>query len=336
MKKHGYKFLLTEDSEGRSSPLRWISRILKANAIPVRSVDLTSLTLRQWSSELRSAEALIFIRYRRADAVFRRQIHQAKLAGVKTVRYWVGSDVLYCQRSDALRKAAVALDAAVDLNVAVSPELVEKLRALGVDAKLVPSFASMPDCEGLMPDVLPRSVLAYLPGARAEFYGMTSVRRAAEAFPDLSFLLIGEDAPTLDDLPNVDTLSWVENMEDVWARSGLLLRMTEHDGLPRMILEALYRYRQVVSTCRLPGVQHAEDDDTMMAAIAAFARNPVPNLNGPAAANTLCAGAEDRLLSAIVSMNASSGQQLYHLAAITRLEAERLLSTIRQGFRSKL
>lgn len=256
---------------------------------------------RAWAGLVRRNDALVHVRYDDADAFLRRQFHLAQVFGCIVVRWWVGTDVHHCLQASEHARAARALDAAVDVNLAVAPHLVEELAGIGIRAVHSPSVCDLTAAEqASSPEPLPSAVLVYLPGDRRAFYGEAMVVAAIEANPDLSFIIVSDETHTLARFPNVRSLGWVEDMESVWPQVGAVLRMTEHDGLPRIVLEALARGRYVIYAWPLPGCWHAGSAADMHLHLDCFKRATGPNAAGPEAARALAEDAGPRFLDAVV------------------------------------
>lgn len=252
-------------------------------------------------------EIVLLVKYDRSDKFLQRQLNLARLFGCMIVRWWVGSDVLYCLRSEAEARASQALDRLVDLNLAVAPHLVEELAAIGIRAEFSPSVCNLSTGEAGPPTVLPRSVLVYLPSNRKDFYGHDLVAAAIEKNRDLEFVIVGDESHALSAFPNVCSLGWIEDMGEIWPRVGVLLRMTEHDGLPRMVLEALANSRYVIYAWPLDGCWHARSCDEMLRYLECFKGTTEPNAAGPLAAQNIAGTATRRLLDTIGERQPSCG-----------------------------
>ncbi len=181
------------------------------------------------------------------------------------VMHWVGSDVTYAR--------GVAADGRL------SPRLVSRpvhwtevdwtaaeLEPLGIHAEVVPlTSARLRSAEAPLPDCL--TVLTYLPAARPEFYGRSRVFRLATRLPEVRFLVAGNTGPDVAAPPNVAFLGWAAAMEQTYPRCSALLRLTDHDGLSFMVLEALAAGRHVIWNHPLPGVIEARDEEAALAAL---------------------------------------------------------------------
>lgn len=166
---------------------------------------------------------------------------------------WAGSDVQTLsgdhQLSEYLRLSNV-------VHWACAPHLVEELAPLGIQARCVPIAAALVP-EQMTP--FPRSfkVLTYLPEPRRAFYGQAQVWEAARALSDVAFVVVGKGTREEGAPPNVHYLGEVSDMERRIDECCALLRLTEHDGLARGIVEALARGRHAIWRYTFPGVIQA-------------------------------------------------------------------------------
>ena len=233
---------------------------------------------RHWRAFCQECDVLIFIRYHGGGPQIRRQLLIARDEGLLIARLWAGSDAYYAANQPIDRLSASRLDPIVDINIAASSVVKRRLSMIGINSVVVPPRADVVTDPGIAEEPLPPAVLAYLPNGRTDFYGASYVRRAAEALPSVPFLVVGDDAHTLGDLPNVESLGFVDDMDPVWERTGCLLRITEHDSAPRMIETALSRGCYVIFNKPHDGCWLARSEDQVVHAVGRFStcteRNP--------------------------------------------------------------
>ncbi|HEY6904748.1 MAG TPA: hypothetical protein VI216_10615, partial [Candidatus Acidoferrales bacterium] len=208
--------------------------------------------------------------------------------GRPAIRWWVGSDVLYCLQDPVSRDRARILAGFFARNIAVAPNLVEELSSIGIHASVIPSVVDL----GLSRAVstsrfCPTRVLVYLPTTRRAFYGEAVVERAIRANPDLHFLVVGDEEHRFRRARNVESLGWVSDMKPVYDRVGCLLRVTEHDGLPRMVMESLLLGKYVIYSGQLPGTWRARTYEEVQQGIDRFRDSMALNAEGVAAAKGL-------------------------------------------------
>lgn len=180
-----------------------------------------------------------------------------RLTRRRIIIHWIGTDVLTL--SPLFAKCFSRLG---NMHLSQAPWLVEELKAKGVVSRwlpIVPSLVAV--CEPL-PRML--TVLTYL-GSREsknDFYGKEDTEELIKRFPDVNFLIVGKvGRESKLNLSNVSYLGLVESerMNDVYNSSTVLLRLTKHDGLSFMVLEALNRGRYVIWTKDFPYCYMAKD-----------------------------------------------------------------------------
>ncbi|MDO8860416.1 hypothetical protein Q6D67_01790 [Haliea sp. E1-2-M8] len=278
------RVLLMKGGPDRSEPIRDLARELNDLGVNVKVINqISKLNVPAWLYFAWRSEVVVFVRYHNGDGTFlRRQLYRARMLDCAVVRWWVGSDVLYSSKSDKTVRVAKAIDEFIDLNIAVSPHLVTELREIGIEAEYVPSFCKINSDLNDTPSSLPRGVLTYLPTERRTFYGEDMVIAAIEANPDLQFFIIADESHSLNHYPNVTSLGWVEDMREVWAQIGMLLRVTKHDGMPRMVLEALARRRYVIYSEIFEGCWFARSTEQVLQHLETFRTLEKPNNTGTA------------------------------------------------------
>lgn len=182
----------------------------------------------------------------------------------RMVQHWVGSDVLYArevakqgQVSSALRDQCV--------HWAIAPWIAEEAAEFNVRAKLVP-FPQLYLPEKVLPLPAEFAVLVYLSPVKPEIYGASETVRLARELPSVPFLVVGMDGLP-DAPPNMRFLGWVQDMLPIYAQSSVLVRFSQHDGMPRMVLEALACGRHVVWSYYLPTVHAVRSYDELRAQV---------------------------------------------------------------------
>jgi hypothetical protein len=169
----------------------------------------------------------------------------ARLMGKRTVRLWVGTDVLLALQDPEIRRRASALNRWTDLNITVAPHLCDELREIGIRCIPLPPPQERLDVPEMPTFPEQFAVLTYTRDGCDDLYRIADVMELAGMFPDVRFLIVGGTARE-SERANVEFLGTVSDMEGIYARTSVLLRLVQHDGLPRMVLEALARGRPVL------------------------------------------------------------------------------------------
>lgn len=301
-----FRVLVTGDNESLSAPNRSVTKALRREGLDAEfRPDLPLVSGSAWLAEVRNANAVIHLEYGDADSYSARQLAIASAWGRPVVRIWVGTDVLNCLREPALRKKAALIQRVAAASVAWAPHLIEELRSVGLDARFIPTPLDSEDVlrAAVLPDV-PRSVLVYLPTHRLEFYGAGFVKQLAPANPDLEFVVAGDESHHLGDIPNVKSLGWVSDMESLYRETGCVLRMTQHEGLPRMVVEPLFRGRYAIHSWPLEGCWLAKTTEQAHEKLKLFRQAQGPNLEGASAMARLYSPAPEKRYAQLLKAEA--------------------------------
>ena len=265
-----------------SAPTLTLSRALSRVGVPVRFADANTLARAEWLRLLRSAKAVLLLSYGEVTPYVLSQLATAVAVGVPIVRWWVGTDVLNVITRERLQRNAARVDRIVSTNVAAAPHLVDELATLGIRAQYVPSVidADISESEVMEWSGATRPVLVYMPGSRKEFFGIDVIEPVIAANPDLEFLVVADDSHSLAIYPNVESFGWVSNMQHLYDRAGCILRITAHDGLPRMLIESMVRGAYAIYSWPLPGCWQAHTSAEINEALRDYRASTTPNLEG--------------------------------------------------------
>jgi len=285
-----------EEPQGSSPTLTWAKAVAREGAEYRFSADLSKIDIQSWISAVRWADAIVFQDYEGPPDYVIRQLALAIAVGRPVIRKWSGTDVMRCVQNSDFRRQAQALDKIISLNLTSEARYTEEeLQSVGISPKrILPILATPPSFR--VDEHKPLALLAYLPSTRPEFYGSQQVRYAAEKHPDITFIVVADTNHSLSDLPNVESIGWVEDMEAIWRRVGGVMRLTVHDGLPRMVMEALARGKHVLFSHPVEGSWHVTDSATLDAALQAFKSAKTINQSGLAVAKRMLRPDNDREL----------------------------------------
>jgi len=193
----------------------------------------------------------------------------------RVIRHWIGSDVIVARGGVY---SWVNLRCATE-HVAVCEGLASELTEIGVHATVVPLYP--PGLEELAVQPLPRhpAILTYWRDDVADFYGADVVRFLASKFATLRWYVVGARKGT--GFPqNVRFLGWIDDLDCIWPLVSAYFRFTKHDGLPKLVLEALARGKYVLWNQDLPGVVRINNAAEASEAIRILMRTQEPNVRG--------------------------------------------------------
>lgn len=205
----------------------------------------------------------------------------ARLLGKTLVWHWIGTDVLGLRQ----RKGWVArlrrwiARRCVRAHLADSPELARELEVSGIHAEVCRLLPASIESEAMpLPEAF--RVLSYWNDERMAFYGGRTILEVARRMPDVEFLIVGATGAGVTAPGNVRFLGQVSNLDPIYEKTSVFLRLPEHDSLSAMVLEALARGRFVVCNRDFPHCLRAETVDQVWTALRRLADAKAPNHDG--------------------------------------------------------
>ena len=180
------------------------------------------------------------------------------------IMIWQGTDVvLAIERFKNKTIYSKYIDHAY--HYAVAPWLVDELSTINVKAEVL-SFIWLEPNENDLKTAEGFSVLTYLAKGREDFYGWNYIREASRNLPNVKFYVIGSEGDELGDYPDIHFYGWVgkEEMKELKEKSYVLVRMTEHDGNPHMVSEALASGLEVIWSYPHPKTRLANDETSLI------------------------------------------------------------------------
>ena len=162
--------------------------------------------------------------------------------GKKVIVHWIGTDVLRIREDYYKNPRKINSECE---NYAVVSWLKRELDEIGIHSKELPivPFDISYECKEIPEN---HRILTYIPKNRAKFYNYELTKRLAAELSEVKFYVVGNDGEDDNEkLQNVEYLGWLD-------REQILFRYPEHDGLPRMIIEALAAGREIVYRYEFP------------------------------------------------------------------------------------
>jgi hypothetical protein len=301
-----------DDAASPTSPLKTWASGFERQKVECTFPDPYAISIREWVAIIKSANALIYQGYGVTDPFMFRQLAIASAMGCPIVRKWSGSDIYYALKSKKIERSVLQLNKIISHNFTSEHiGICQELGSLGIDCKLLPQIIDAVNFPHLNRTSISKGVLVYLPHKRYEFYGLQYIERLVEDFQDVTFYIVADELHRLAHFKNVRSLGWVSEMEPVWELVGLVVRITEHDGYPRTVLEALARGKYVVHNRAFDGCWFASNYEDIRQCIVDFKQIKSINDKGLETAKQLLSGKSDlELIQAIKSVCLSKKKRL--------------------------
>ena len=264
----------------KSSPYLTLAKGLRSLGYdPVFSNNAEINSTREWIRLCMQASVLVVVKYDRMESFFIRQLAIAGVLGLPIIRWWVGTDVFNVLNDLSNAESVRSTRWLFSRQIAVSPHLVDELKIVGVRARYIPSVIELDESPRILDKAI-KTILVYLPTKRRAFYRADIIEDAVRAYPDLEFIIVADEEHSLDYYPNVRSVGWTEEMAEIWDATGCLLRVTKHDGMPRMVLEALRRGKHVIYSWPFPGCVRAKSQKEVFHALDHFREQTLINSEG--------------------------------------------------------
>ncbi|WP_282154477.1 hypothetical protein [Cytobacillus gottheilii] len=199
----------------------------------------------------------------------------AKFAGKKVINHWIGTDVLEAQ-NNKLNKLNQLF---IDTNLSCSSLIKSEIADLGINSIEIPIIPS-----GMNYDLseMPKShaALVYLPEDKELFYGLDYVKALVKTFKTVKFYIVANNNQNLLPYDNVKFLGKLDlsEMEELYKKISILVRLPKHDGLSLMLLEALAKGKEVLYIYDFPNVRAVNNNEDLKSSFEEIIKKP-PMLN---------------------------------------------------------
>ena len=160
--------------------------------------------------------------------------------------HWIGTDVYRFINDNFLKKyfKKLIINSPNVHNLVVSENLKSELKKLSINSTILP-LTNLKIIDDLheMPDKF--SVLSYVPKLRWDFYHGDLIKELSVRQPEIDFHILAAGNKN-SGRANLFFYDFVEDTTEFYKKCSALIRFTAHDGLPKMVLEALSYGRQVL------------------------------------------------------------------------------------------
>lgn len=243
-----------------SAPTLTWAKALSKIGVDYEFIDFSETSTIAWVKKALKADAIICQWYGTVNEYAMRQLAIASFLGCPIVRKWSGSDIYYALNDTSIRKSTHEFDKLVTLNLTSEHSgIINELNSIGLTGILTDQVIN--DIPQIPTSTFSKAVLAYLPNDRYEFYGYSYIEKLVIKYPDTEFVVIADKEHRLANYKNVTSLGWVDDMAPVWDKVGLLIRITEHDGFARSIVEAMAQNKYVIHNRQYDGCWYAKTQE---------------------------------------------------------------------------
>lgn len=179
----------------------------------------------------------------------------AKVYHKKVICHWIGTDTLKAKDNNNICN----IQKYITYNLACSELIKNELKDIGINAEEVPILPYKMEKElSKLPQE--HGIISYLPQGKEDFYGIEYIKEAANSFPEIPFYIVGNKEDSLN-IKNVHFLGKIsqEEMNELYNKTTILVRLPKHDGLSLMLLEALIKGKEVLYCYDFPYTKHIQN-----------------------------------------------------------------------------
>lgn len=164
----------------------------------------------------------------------------------KIIVSWIGSDSLIACTNPIFKLTTKIFKSSIDVNLAVSQNLVKELNAIGVISRNQP----LPVYQIFIPCEIPENykMIVYLPDRSQhswDFYQGNFIKKLVNDFPEVKFIITANSGKHFSE-KNVTCYEWLENMQETYSQARGVIRIPLHDGLSNTIIETLSMGRSMI------------------------------------------------------------------------------------------
>ena len=286
------KVLFIEQNITKASPLITLADSLRSEGAEALFADLSNISTLNLIKLYLKVNVVVIQYYGEIGDYEKRQLAIGVLLGVPITRNWAGTDSLNVVANSSIKSSALSVNKLIADNITTTHKgIVNELNSIGIGCTLLPQITDFNLLLSQEDNVFfADNILVYLPSSKRVFYGSEYIEKLINKYPGVTFTIIADDEHYLAHYANVNSLGWVgkNEMLCVWKRVGLLIRITGHDGYPRMILEALGRGKYVVhNNPNIEGVWFADNQESLEQCFDRYLQQTQINKKGIAIFNKL-------------------------------------------------
>ncbi len=203
-----------------------------------------------------------------------------KLFGKKNICHWIGTDVLEIINNKSFQKIRYFLSKFIDVDIAVTENLINELKGVGIKSKLMPIVSNLDNIK-IAPFSKKFTVLTYIPQNRLEFFNFEIILALIKKNPNIQFLILANSGEGLPKYDNLKYIKWCEDASKYYYHTTVVLRIPKHDGLSLTVIEALASGRYVIWNYPFPYCHYSPPDvDNIQSVLEEIRKNPVMNYEG--------------------------------------------------------
>jgi hypothetical protein len=194
--------------------------------------------------------------------------------------HWIGTDVYRIITDGPIKRffKKIILKFPNVHSIVVSENLKKELEQINVSSEVIP-LTKLKFTDEIPPMPEKFSVLTYVPKDRWKFYYGDMIIELSRKLPEVDFHILAS-GKELTRRQNLFFYDFEKDTTPFYKKCSVLLRLTEHDGLPKMVLEALSYGRQVLWNQSFPHCYKVTNSDECIEVLNKLRLNSSINYDG--------------------------------------------------------
>lgn len=254
------------------------------HVIPILEQKYNVINLQEFLDEKGKLKSIVkwIINVMKVDCVYNIYTSQyvwkkaiiCKLLGKRFITHWIGTDA-YVALKENLR-----IDKNISYHFACFDSIQDELNTLSVTSEILPIFPYKMNLDLVeMPGK--HACLIYMPTGKEFFYGYDMLEEVFIRYSDLDFYIVGNtDIAFFEKYSNVHVLGVLslEEMNEVYKKISIVIRVPRHDGLSMSVIEALAKGKYVLWNYKYPFSRHVRNGEDIIQELGSIL-NEIPQIN---------------------------------------------------------
>jgi len=203
-----------------------------------------------------------------------------RIYGKKIIVHWIGADSWMAGNNFFPKIFTKLLKNQISLHIAIEKALSKRIEKLGIDNIIHP----LPVASHYKIEPLPKkkSVLVYAPDMTEYYWTRFNgdmIKKIVNEFKDTHFIIVRNSGKYFDE-PNTECHEWIENMEEIYKKIIVVVRISTHDGQPGTIIESLSMGRHFIFSQEFPFCKKATNYEEVKNALKEILDEPKLNVEG--------------------------------------------------------
>lgn len=203
-----------------------------------------------------------------------------KLWGKKIIIHWVGADSWLATNKILPKIYTKILKNKIDKHIAIEKTLSNRIKNIGINNIIHPLPVAIH--YSIQPLPKEKRILVYAPD-NTEYYWKRFngeiIKKIVKEFKDIEFIILRNSGKHFTE-SNVTCYNWIDDMKEIYQKVVGVIRISNHDGQPGTIIEALSMGRQFIYSQPFPFCKTATNFEELKIVLNKVIEKPKLNTDG--------------------------------------------------------